>query len=120
MQFKKFLLDDYLQTDDGKKCYEFFQNIKDIFFHDQKRFFDFVDSWLTTPSSEYFLALREGDSEKSIAKPQKFSSFTDFAEKKFGKKKIYRNLENFKSGFLMFRCFGIFVIQNMFFHICSL
>ena len=30
MQFKKFLLDDYLQTDDGKKCYEFFQNIKDI------------------------------------------------------------------------------------------
>lgn len=31
MQFKKFLLDDYLQTDDGKKCYEFFQNIKDHF-----------------------------------------------------------------------------------------
>ena len=96
MQFKKFLLDDYLQTDDGKKCYEFFQNIKDIFFHDQKRFFDFVDSWLTTPSSEYFLGLREGDSEKSIAKPQKFSSFTDFAEKKVWKKENIQEPRKFQ------------------------
>lgn len=54
MQFKKFLLDDYIQTEDGKKCYEFFQNIKDIFFHDQKRFFDVVNSWLTEPEAYNF------------------------------------------------------------------
>ena len=58
MQFKKILLDDYLQTDDGKKCYEFFQNIKDIFFHDQKRFFDFVDSWLTSPVAQDFFGIQ--------------------------------------------------------------
>ena len=58
MQFKKFLLDDYIQTEDGKKCYEFFQNIKDIFFHDQKRFFDVVNSWLTEPEAyNFFLSL---------------------------------------------------------------
>ena len=83
MQFKKFLLDDYLQTDDGKKCYEFFQNIKDIFFHDQKRFFDFVDSWLTEPEAYNFFELEQFDENlKPEAYPHRdkknFAEFKEF------------------------------------------
>ena len=79
MQFKKFLLDDYLQTDDGKKCYEFFQNIKDIFFHDQKRFFDFVDSWLTSPVAQDFFWNTEFTEELYHYDPKNdFSEFENF------------------------------------------
>lgn len=83
MQFKKFLLDDYLQTDDGKKCYKFFQNIKDIFFHDQKRFFDFVDSWLTEPEAYNFFELEQFDEN---LKPEAYLHRD---------KKILPNLRNF-------------------------
>lgn len=79
MQFKKFLLDDYLQTDDGKKCYEFFQNIKDIFFHGQKRFFDFVDSWLTSPVAQDFFWNTEFTEELYHYDPKNdFSEFENF------------------------------------------
>lgn len=79
MQFKKFLLDDYLQTDDGKKCYEFFQNIKDIFCHDQKRFFDFVDSWLTSPVAQDFFWNTEFTEELYHYDPKNdFSEFENF------------------------------------------
>lgn len=54
MQFEKFLLSDYLQTEEGKSINEFFLDIKNIFLHDQERFFDVVNSWLTTPCSYDF------------------------------------------------------------------
>ena len=55
MKFEKFLLDDYLQTEAGKKVFSFFSNLKDIYFNKRKKFYQFVDSLLEVNQAEdYF------------------------------------------------------------------
>lgn len=52
MKFEKFLLDDYLQTEAGKKVCSFFSNLKDIYFNNRKKFYQFVDSLLEVNHAE--------------------------------------------------------------------
>ena len=52
MKFEKFLLDDYLQTGTGKKVFSFFSNLKDIYFNERKKFYQFVDSLLEVNQAE--------------------------------------------------------------------
>ena len=53
MKFEKFLLNDYMQTKEGKKVFAFFSNLKDIYFNDRERFFKFVNSLLEIDLAEY-------------------------------------------------------------------
>jgi len=46
MKFEKFLLDDYMQTEQGKKVYSFFADLKHIYFRDLKKLYSFVDPML--------------------------------------------------------------------------
>ena len=52
MKFEKFLLDDYMQTPQGKKVYSFFADLKHIYFHDRKKLYNFVDSMLDISCAE--------------------------------------------------------------------
>lgn len=54
MRFEKFLLDDYMQTSEGKKVYSFFADLKKIYFHERDKFFAFVDSMLDVSDAEFF------------------------------------------------------------------
>lgn len=57
MRFEKFLLDDYMQTAEGKKVYSFFADLKKIYFHHEIEFFAFVDSLLDVSDAEFFSRL---------------------------------------------------------------
>ena len=46
MKFEKFLLDDYLQTEAGKKVCSFFSNLKDIYFNDRKKYFRKIQKFI--------------------------------------------------------------------------
>ena len=59
MRFEKFLLDDYLQTEEGKELFSFFKNFRKNFFHNQKKFFEIVNSFLEIPDAEYFYSLND-------------------------------------------------------------
>ena len=52
MKFEKFLLDDYLQTKEGKKVFAFFSDLKNIYFNDRKQFITFIDSLLEIDLAE--------------------------------------------------------------------
>lgn len=54
MQFKKFLLDNYCLSVEGKKMLKFFSNLKSIFEnrHSKPGFYRTVNSWLDIPNAE--------------------------------------------------------------------
>jgi hypothetical protein len=52
MKFEKFLLEDYLQTKEGKKVFAFFSDLKNIYFNDRKQFITFIDSLLEIDLAE--------------------------------------------------------------------
>ena len=87
MKFEKFLLDDYMQTPQGKKVYSFFADLKHIYFHDRKKLYNFVDSMLDVPCAKIFLSLdcesldtREfGTIDEYVTEAKKdFSSWTNY------------------------------------------
>ena len=81
MRFEKFLLDDYLQTKEGKKVFDFFTNFKNIFYHHFGQFSDFVNSFLGTEVDSYYCYDDEWNFENFISgQPQKLKNFDDFVE----------------------------------------
>ena len=87
MRFEKFLLDDYLQTKEGKELFAFFKNFRKNFFHNQKKFFEIVNSFLEIPDAEYFYSLNDPPDGYIITETEilrnirEFSGIDDFIGK---------------------------------------
>ena len=84
MKFEKFLLDDYLQTAQGKKVYSFFADLKNIYFHHENKFFAFVDSMLDVPDVDIYLFPPDDIQldERDYGQKEKISSIEKYIQEK--------------------------------------
>ncbi len=81
MEFQKFLLDDYIKTEEGACVAQFFKNFKTRFTQRERdpEFYDFVDSLLSLPAAgDWFDADECGEYCRGRGKA---FSFEDFAQK---------------------------------------
>lgn len=107
MKFERFLLDDYMQTPQGKKVYSFFADLKHIYFHNRKKFYNFVDSMLDISCAEEFL-----DKECSDFDERKFEKMKDIPTiEKYIRKKpnFWKKLSNYEARFCQreIPCFSV-------------
>lgn len=101
MKFEKFLLDDYMQTKEGKKVFAFFSNLKDIYFNDRERFFKFVDSLLEIDLAEYTYEWLDPYGEE-LESPDQFLPTNKSNSYELVEKQIRKNFINLYSEDLRF------------------
>lgn len=82
MQFNRFLLDNYLATDDGKEALSFFQNLpKYVATGDpDNKIVKFIDELLLVPQAEMFFDIARNVSEENSFETIAYSNFKEFDE----------------------------------------
>ena len=104
MRFEKFLLDDYLQTSEGKKIFAFFANFKDNFIHHYDNFYNFVDSLLETKIEidGYIPQVERDFNESFTGITKKIRNIDDFVETYFSRGAFEEDTREYQEDIIYF------------------